>query len=263
MSRIIRSGSEQSGTKVIQLRKVESRRPFEAEADSDIEKYGGRLKDQVSELEDQLQALRLELAAEQQEAYDEMAVWREQQQKQAEADAESLAETARNEGFQSGFEQGLLQAKAEFVDKRVLMESLIDAAYEEQQRIIREAEPFVLSLSIDIAGKIIRNELKQDEEQLLSIVRHTLRQVDDSEEIAIYVALEDYPAVLPFEDELKSYIRAGATLKLMPVASQAPSGCTIHTKSGSYDATVDSQLLEIKKQLLAYCEEKANDEAER
>ncbi|MFC4711663.1 FliH/SctL family protein [Planococcus dechangensis] len=263
MSKIIRSSPEQSGTKIIQLRKVESRRPFEAQADPDIEQYGARLKMEVSELEDRLQALQKQLEDEQQQAHTELEMWREQQRQRAEEEAQQLAKSAAQEGFQTGFEQGHQQAEAEFLEKRELMEGLIGATYEEQQRIIRGSEPFLLSLSTEIARKIIRNELKQDEGQLLSIIHHALRQVDDAEEVVIHLALEDYPAVLPFEDELTSYIRAGATLKLMPVAGQAPSGCMIHTKSGSYDATVDSQVAEIKKQLLMYCEEKSNDEIER
>lgn len=262
MSNIIRS-TEQSGTKIIGLRKVETRRPFEAQAESDIEQYGVGLKEEVSGLEQQLDTLRKQLAEEQQQAHAQLAEWRETQQQQALEQAEQQAQAAAETGFQEGFTQGLAQAEADFLQKRELMESLIAAAYEEQRRIIRESEPFLLSLSTEIARKIIRNELMQDDVQLLSIIRHALRQVDDSEEVAIHVALEDYPAMLPFEDELKSYIRAGAELKLMPVAGQAPSGCTIHTKSGSFDATLDSQLNEIKKQLLVYCEEKSNDEADR
>ncbi|WP_404335972.1 FliH/SctL family protein [Planococcus rifietoensis] len=262
MSNIIRS-TEQSGTKIIGLRKVETRRPFEAQADSDVEQYGVRLKEEVSGLEQQLDTLRKQLAEEQQQAYAEMAEWRETQQQQALEQAEQQGQAAAEAGFQEGFTQGLAQAEADFLQKRELMESLIAAAYEEQRRIIRESEPFLLSLSTEIARKIIRNELMQDDVQLLSIIRHALRQADDTEEVAIHVALEDYPAMLPFEDELKSYIRAGAELKLMPVAGQTPSGCTIHTKNGSFDATLDSQLNEIKKQLLVYCEEKSNDEADR
>lgn len=262
MSNIIRS-TEQSGTKIIGLRKVETRRPFTAGVDTDIEQYGSSLKDEVAELEQRLQSLREELEEEREQVHAELAIWRETQQQQALEDAEQQAQAAAEAGYQEGFAQGTAQAEADYLQKRELMESLIAAAYEEQRRIIRESEPFLLSLSTEIARKIIRNELMQDDVQLLSIIRHALRQVDDSEEVAIHVALEDYPAMLPFEDELKSYIRAGAELKLMPVAGQAPSGCTIHTKSGSFDATLDSQLNEIKKQLLVYCEEKSNDEADR
>lgn len=262
MSRIIRSGPQDSGTKIIQLRKVETRQTFVDTEDSNIEQYGERLKFQVNEMEQQLAALRSQLADEKQQAHAELEQWLTEQQQQAQEQAAQQAEAAAQAGFQSGLEQGLQQAEAEFLEKRELMESLIGTAYEEQRRIIHEADPFLLTLSTEIARKIIRNELKQDDKQLRAIIHHALRQVDDSEDVAIHLALEDYPAVLPYEDELKSYIRASATLKLVPVANQAPSGCMIHTKNGSFDATLDSQLNEIKKQLLAYCEEKSNDEAE-
>ena len=74
------------------------------------------------------------------------------------------------------------------------------------------------------------------------------------------VALEDYPILIPFLDELKTYIRADSELKLIPVANLSKGGCMIHTASGSYDVTVSGQLEEIKRQLLAYSEEQTNHE---
>ncbi|MDS8877058.1 hypothetical protein RLK93_07575, partial [Streptococcus pneumoniae] len=101
MSNIIRS-TEQSGTKIIGLRKVETRRPFEAQAESDIEQYGVRLKEEVSGLEQQLDTLRKQLAEEQQQAHAQLAEWREIQQQQALEQAEQQAQAAAEAGFQEG-----------------------------------------------------------------------------------------------------------------------------------------------------------------
>jgi flagellar assembly protein FliH len=113
---------------------------------------------------------------------------------------------------------------------------------------------------VKIAEKVIKEELKQHDDQLLNVVKHALKHIEESEDVTLQVSPEDYPIVLPYIDELKTYIRAESEFKLIPVANLSKGGCMIHTASGSYDVTIDSQLKEIKKQLLAYCEEKINDE---
>ena len=72
------------------------------------------------------------------------------------------------------------------------------------------------------------------------------------------VSPDDYPIVLPFLDELQTYVRDDSELKLIPLANLKKGGCMIQTANGSYDVTVDGQLQEIKTQLLTYCEERAD-----
>ena len=143
------------------------------------------------------------------------------------------------------------------------MQLLIETAYQEKAKIVQDAEPFLLTLSVRIAEKVLKNELKQHDSQLLTIVQRALKRVEEAEDVVMQVSLEDYPILLPFLNELKTYVRADSELKLVPVLNLSKGGCMIHTASGSYDVTVDSQLEEIKRQLLAYCEEKTNDEPKR
>lgn len=179
---------------------------------------------------------------------------------EAEREALRISEEAATEGYQAGFTQGTLQVEEEFRENRQVMQELIEAVYEEKAQIIQQSEPFLLSMSVKIAEKIIKNELRQQDDQLLNIIKHALRHLEESEDVVMQVALEDYPIILPFMEELKTYIRADSELKLVPVAKLSKGGCMIHTASGSYDVTVDGQLEEIKRQLLAHCEEKAKDE---
>ncbi|HSO57981.1 MAG TPA: FliH/SctL family protein, partial [Paenisporosarcina sp.] len=171
-----------------------------------------------------------------------------------------LAEEAITQGFEAGTTQGILQIEEEFREKRQGMHELVQAAYEEKAKIIQQSEAFLLTLSVKIAEKVIKEELKQHDDQFLNVVKQALKQIEESEDVVMQVSSEDYPIVLPFFEELKTYVRAESELKLIPVATLTKGGCMIHTASGSYDVTIDSQLKEIKRQLLAYCEEKTNDE---
>ncbi|ANU14822.1 hypothetical protein B481_3503 [Planococcus halocryophilus Or1] len=261
MSNIIRlSQSHSSEKKIIQTRKIEAKKTALIVQDADPKLQRQQLLEEISGLESRREQLQAQLVSDQENAHQEISEWWQEKQQQAQQLAEQLGQEAEQKGFQAGFAQGLQQAERDSSEKRLEMTRLLELAYIEKANIIQQAEPFLLSLSITIAEKVIHNELKQDTQQLLHIIQRALKQVEEAEDITMQVSPEDYPIIIPFLEELKTYIKADSELKLIPVANLTPGGCRIHTASGSYDAMVDNQLEEIKNKLLAYCEEKTNDE---
>ncbi|ANU26723.1 FliH/SctL family protein [Planococcus versutus] len=261
MSNIIRLSQPLSEeTKVIQTRKIETKKTVYRDQESDPRQQRQQLLQEINELESRRKQLQTQILSDQQNAQSEIDNWWQEKQKESQQHAERVEQQAKQQGFQTGFTQGLEQAEQDSVEKRLEMTHLLEVAYEEQANIIQQAEPFLLSLSVTIAEKVIHNELTQDTQQLVSIIQHALKQVEEVEDVTMQVSPKDYPIILPFLEELKTYIKADSELKLVPVANLTTGGCRIHTASGSYDAMIDNQLEEIKNQLLAYCEEKTNDE---
>lgn len=261
MSNIIRY---QNGTpveaKILKTKKIEFKTLQEPEEEKDPEKRKLSIHQEIEGLLEQKKQLETDLEQQQLQAQTDIESWWAQARAEAQAEAERLADVATAQGFDAGKKQGFEQAEADFQEKRLKMEGLIREAYSEKSKIIQEAETFLLSLSVRIAERMIKDELKQHEEQLFSIVKQALRHIEEAEDITMQVSSEDYPTLLPFLEELKTYARADCELKMIPVASVAQGGCMLHTPSGSYDVTIDSQLEEIKKHLLAYSEEKTNVE---
>lgn len=261
MSNIIRlSQSHSSEKKIIQTRKIEAKKAVFGEQDLDPNKQRQQLLQEIHSLESKREELQVQLVQDQQQAQQEINDWWQEKQLESQQYAEDLGQEATEKGFQTGFEKGLQLAEQDSAEKRTEMNRLLEMAYEEKANIIQQAEPFLLSMSVTIAEKVIHNELNQETQQLISIIRRALKQVEEAEDITMQVCPEDYPLIIPFLEELKTYIKADSELKLIPVANLTPGGCRIHTASGSYDAMVDNQLEEIKNKLLAYCEEKTNDE---
>ena len=218
------------------------------------------LLSEIEALETQYLELQKQMKTEMENARTEIDQWWLNQQEEARHEAARQALLASEQGFQAGHEQGTLLAEEEFRKQRQEMQELIEKAYEEKAKIVQESESFLLSLSVRVAEKVIKKELKQHDDQLLHVVKQALKQIEESEDVTMQVSLEDYPIILPFLEELKTYVKADSEFKLVPVANLSKGGCMIHTASGSYDVTIDSQLQEIKKHLLAYFEEKTNDE---
>lgn len=261
MSNIIRlSQSNSSEKKIIQTRKIEAKKSVFIEPDSDPKLRRQQLLEEISQLEARHAELQAQLLSDQENAQQEIGDWWQEKQQEAQQLAEQLGQEAEQQGFQAGFAQGLQQAEQDNSEKRAEMTRLLEIAYVEKANIIQQAEPFLLSLSVTIAEKVIHNELQQDTQQVIHIIQQALKQVEESEDVTMQVCPEDYPLIIPFLEELKTYIKADSELKVVPVANLTPGGCRIHTASGSYDAMVDNQLEEIKNKLLAYCEEKTNDD---
>ncbi len=255
MSNLIRSEHSQlSNRKIIGTKKIEAKPMTILGNDIDL----GQRKHSLQQEVNQLQAQRDDLVRQLQEERDAAQADIEslQQNARQQAEAQRLAEEAAENGFQTGYEKGVERAQHEFQQAREDVQQLIETAYQEKVKIVQDAEPFLLSLSVRIAEKILKNELKQDDSQLLTIVQRALKRVEEAEDVVLQVSLEDYRILLPYFDELKTYVRPDSELRLVPVINLSKGGCMIHTSSGSYDVTVDSQLKEIKRQMLAFCEEK-------
>jgi flagellar assembly protein FliH len=259
LSNIIRGNQlSQVPKKIIHIKKIENKRLDLNDSEIDQAQKKNSLLEEIKTLENEYQQLQEQIMHDQKNARTEIANWCDNQKEEANLNAKRLAEEASAEGFKAGYSMGVDQAEEEFRGQRLEMQELIQLAYEEKTKIVQQSESFLLSLSIKIAEKVIKEELKQHNDQLLNVVKQALKHIEESEDVVMQVSPDDYPIVLPFLDELQTYVRDDSELKLIPIANLKKGGCMIQTANGSYDVTVDGQLQEIKTQLLIYCEESAD-----
>ena len=133
MSNIIRFNHPPSSEKkIIQTKKIETRRLDVHEKELDPAQQKQQLLHEVEALEAKYAQLQMQLGEEQENARSEIDRWWTDKQEEAEQHAQRLAEEASTQGFQAGFDQGQLQAEEEFRQKRLEMNELIQSAYEEK-----------------------------------------------------------------------------------------------------------------------------------
>ncbi|WP_181884572.1 FliH/SctL family protein [Neobacillus piezotolerans] len=159
------------------------------------------------------------------------------------------------EGYQLGIEDGRNDAKAQFISELQKAASILDLAYQEKEQLIREAEPFVIELAIDIAKKVLQQELHTAPDVLIGLIKQTLADVYETDAFSIGVAPEDFPFVQKQRKQLLAVDNGQVEVKIFPDYSVEQGGCIIRTSSGSIDARLDMQLSEIKKALLSYQQE--------
>ncbi|WP_059172713.1 FliH/SctL family protein [Bacillus sp. FJAT-27445] len=196
------------------------------------------------ELENQREAARIELEE-----------WRKREQEEFIIQLEKEKRRGYQEGYQLGIEDGKKDAMGQYVSKLQKAAGVLEQAYDEKEKLIQEAEPFVLELAVDIAKKVLQQELKTNPDALVGLIRQTLSEVYETDSVSIGVAPEDFSFVQKQRKQLLAVDNGQLEVKIFPDYSIEQGGCVIRTSSGSIDARLDMQLSEIKKALLSYQQE--------
>ncbi|OZB97798.1 FliH/SctL family protein [Paenibacillus sp. XY044] len=176
---------------------------------------------------------------------------------------EHLIEAVKSEGYAEGYREGAEKAEADLQAKLQEMmaeaQSVLRHAYMIKEQIIQEAEPFLVDLSCAIAEKVIDKQLTVDQDYAIDLIRKNLSRKREQGVITLCVAPEHFAFVQAAREELSVAIDSQAELQILPDATVHDHGCVIRSSFGSVDARVETQLTEIKKELIRI----ALDEGER
>lgn len=207
----------------------------------------------------QKEELELELAQQKERAQQELNEWRTREEESFRSQLEEEKRRGYDEGYQLGIEDGIQHAKEQYQIHLQKAADILEQAYQEKAAIIQEADPFVIELTMEIAKKVIQQELKTHPDALLHIIKQTLSSVYETDSISIGVAPEDFSFVQKQREQLLAMDNGQVEIKVFPDYSIQQGGCMIRTSSGSVDARIDVQLSEIKNVLLAYQQEDSRE----
>lgn len=184
------------------------------------------------------------------DAQAEMEEWWENKRNEAAVLFSQTEEEAREQGYKAGHQDGRQEAWEEVRNQVEEARSLLQFAFQEKGRIIAEAEPFLVELSIEIARKIIGQELQTSPERVLDIVKSTLKRSRVHGEITVCVHQRHFPFIQEHREQLLAILDGQAELQIYPDHTVDEGGCVIRTPLGSVDARIDTQLTEIRQALL-------------
>lgn len=167
---------------------------------------------------------------------------------------EHLIEAVKSEGYQLGYQEGISQAEQEMKEKIAgMMEearTVLNEAYKARDVIIQEAEPFLVELSCDIAEKIVDRQLTIEPQFTMELIRKNLARKREQGMISLCVAPAQFAFVNAAREELTLAVDSQAELQILPDSTVKDRGCVIRSSFGSIDARIDTQLAEIKKELV-------------
>lgn len=163
----------------------------------------------------------------------------------AKAESESIRVSAREEGYQVGRE--------EWDDRKRVLEQQMEALEAETQRQVDEhwasLEPELLALSMEIARKIVRHEIDQHQEYILSAIKSALYQLRDKREVKLHLNTADYEFLKERKDEIRASFDGLQSVELIEDRRIEKGGVLIESVSGHLDARLESQFAEVEKTL--------------
>lgn len=167
---------------------------------------------------------------------------------------EHLVDALKSEGYEQGYNEGRVKAEEELQIRVEQMmaeaQKVLEEAYHAKEQIIQEAEPFLVELSTAIAEKVIDKQLTLESDYVIDLIRSNLTRKREQGTIILCVAVSQYAFVQAAREELSLAIDSQAELKILPDATVKDRGCVIRSSFGSVDARIDTQLTEIKKELI-------------
>jgi flagellar assembly protein FliH len=172
-----------------------------------------------------------------------------------EAEREALFETVRQQGFQEGLKLGTEEGNKHLEELISEAKSIIEMAKTDYKSQVEQSEETILKLGLKIAEKILHVQLAEKQEDFIQIVKHAIKEVKDYADINIVVHPHMYELVFAQKDELKAMFNNDKNLYIYPDGELQETGCIIESSFGRIDASVDSQLAELKVKLLELLEE--------
>jgi flagellar assembly protein FliH len=167
---------------------------------------------------------------------------------------EHLVEAIKAEAYQQGYQEGVSQAEQEMKLKISAMmdeaRAVLTEAYKARDVIIQEAEPFLVELSCDIAEKIVDRQLTVEPQFAMDLIRKNLARKREQGLISLCVSPAQFAFVNAAREELSLAVDSQAELQILPDSTVKDQGCVIRSSFGSIDARIDTQLSEIKKELV-------------
>jgi len=175
----------------------------------------------------------------------------------AEKKAVEISEEAKKRGYDEGYEkgyfEGIAKAKAEIEQKYsqllATMKSLSETALLEKQKLIKSAENDILDLSVEIAKKVVKHELKTDNTIIVGLVKEAIKLLEDKEKILIYCHPQDIETIKSRRNDFVELIDASDSLHILPDELLEPGECRLESKSEIIDTDINYQFGEIKKKL--------------
>lgn len=191
---------------------------------------------------------------------DEWHSEKENEKKRIAEEAELMFNQSAEQGFNQGYQDGLEQGKQECSSFIAQAQDTVAQSKKDYHNKLNESTPVMLELAFTIARKIVGDTLTKDNSAWLTLVKEAVTEIREQEEVKIYIHPSWYETTLQQKKELQGIALHTRELLIFPDDSLNENDCLIETPYGQIDASVDSQLRELKRVLVEKLKEGAGHE---
>ncbi|MBI4526337.1 MAG: hypothetical protein HY695_21265 [Deltaproteobacteria bacterium] len=111
--------------------------------------------------------------------------------------------------------------------------------------------PQIAQLALEVAEKIVGKQVEEDPQIVASVLARAKVAVPSARDLRIFLNPADYHALLDLRPDLLETNGGGLEkMEIIPSEDIGRGGCRVETDAGVVDATVSTQLEEIRRQML-------------
>mgnify|MGYP000908847880 CR=1 FL=1 len=115
------------------------------------------------------------------------------------------------------------------------------------EETLNSLEQDIVNLAVNIAAKVLGDEVRNHQEAILGIARETIRACSNHEHVLLKVSADDYDFVAENEEKLRSMIGDLNELEIKKDGTLKKGSCVIDTGFGSADGSCDTLMKNIKQ----------------
>ncbi len=181
-------------------------------------------------------------------------------QEQAEAilaEAKGKANALYDEHKAKGYKEGQSRLESEIASARQQLEQelgqradALDADYEER---FSTMESDLIDAIIQVFDRVFHIQFEQKREILLHLVTQTVRHTESGNTFRVRVSLDNRNYLEEHLDEILAQIGRNAVIEVIGDASFSDEDCRIEAESGVFDCGVDTQFLNLIKDIRSLC----------
>ncbi|MGX1430618.1 flagellar assembly protein FliH [Cytobacillus horneckiae] len=161
---------------------------------------------------------------------------------------------AEEDGYLKGLEEGRQTGFEEYSKTIKEAMDIVQSAKEDYKSHIQSADNEIIQISMKVAEKIIGEQILQDDTQFRSFIKKGLKEARHYKNIQLHVHPSQYESLLSYKNELLAVFPKEQSLYIFPNDEIGEEDCLIESDTGRIDASVKSQIEEIKTKLLEILE---------
>ena len=167
------------------------------------------------------------------------------------ADAEREAAELREKALRENAEQGREEAKKELMPALVAFADAGQSLIVFEDQLVARHTPHLVELALAIAEKVIGKAIEEDPEITAAILERAKQEIIDARRIRIWLNPADHRILAELRPDLVKFgAENGRTIEVVACEEVSRGGCRLETESGLVDATIPTQMDEIRRQLL-------------
>ncbi|MGM7681702.1 flagellar assembly protein FliH [Cytobacillus sp. Hm23] len=166
-----------------------------------------------------------------------------------ESEKQQLIAAAKTDGYSVGLQSGKQDGYAQYTKVIDEAQAIVNMTKRDYHEKLDSTEETTLKLGMLVAERILGQHLEENKEHYVQIVKRALKEVKEHSDIKIYVHPSYYELVANNMKELLDIVNHNTDIYVYPDEERNETSCIIESSFGKIDASIDSQLKEIKTKL--------------